>query len=220
MRTLETAPPRPRIPVAAPASNLDGALVMRLRAGEERAFIELVDRYDAQLRRLARVFVVTEQATADVVQATWLSVLKGLDRFDNSSALKTWIFRILLGQARARTGSDARPFALADVGAPEREERPAVDPACFCDGSWINLPQPLDIDANARLLPPELHRRLPEIIDGLPEEQRIVILLRDVAGLSTAEVAEDLGISVADQRTILHRARSRVHTTLATYAQA
>ncbi|MEA2296526.1 MAG: hypothetical protein QOE86_4165 [Solirubrobacteraceae bacterium] len=197
-----------------PAADHD--LVGRLQAGDESAFTEIVDRYDRQLRRLARTFVRTDAQADDVVQETWLGVINGIDRFEERSSLKTWIFRILVNRARTRAVREARqvPFSsLADAD----DDGPAVDPSRFVDGGWSQPPHPFEAQPETELLAGELRGRLAEIIDMLPDQQRTVILLRDVGGLDGPEVAEALGISEGNQRVILHRARSRVRSELEGY---
>lgn len=196
----------------------DHALVVRLRAGDEAAFSELVDRYDAQLRRLARTFVRTDALAADVVQETWLAVVRGLDRFEERSSLKTWLFRILVNRAQTRAVREARQIPFSSLDAGDDAGGPSVDPSCFgADGTWAQPPRRLEAEPEARLLSRELRGRLGEIVDTLPDQQRTVILLRDVAGLDGPEVAEALGISEGNQRVILHRARTRVRSELAEY---
>ena len=209
----------PRRHSAAPGG-ADHELVERLRAGDESAFTELVDAYDAQLRRLARTFVRTQAQADDVVQETWLAVLNGIARFEERSALKTWIFRILVNRARTRAVREARQVPFSSLGRDDGERGPAVDPSNFRDGGWISPPEPFDAQPETELLSHELRGRLAEVIDTLPESQRTVILLRDVAGLDGPEVAEALGISEGNQRVILHRARSAVRERIAGYLGA
>jgi len=197
----------------------DHGLVARLRAGDEAAFAELVDRYDRQLRRLARTFVRTDAQADDVVQETWLGVINGIGRFEGRSSLKTWIFRILVNRARTRAVREARQVPFSSLAGAE-DDGPAVDPSRFTDGGWSQPPEPFDAQPETALLAGELRGRLAEVIDTLPEQQRTVILLRDVGGLDGPEVAEALGISEGNQRVILHRARSRVRAGLEEYLTA
>ena len=92
------------------------ALVERLRAGDEDAFNSLVARHDGALRRIARTFVRTDSAADDVVQDTWLGVVRGLSGFEGRSSLRTWIFRILVNQARTRATRDARSLPFSALG--------------------------------------------------------------------------------------------------------
>jgi RNA polymerase sigma-70 factor (ECF subfamily) len=208
----------PRRRPAAPAE-ADHALVERLRAGDEAAFAELVDRYDAQLRRLARTFVRTPSAADEVVQETWLGVIRGLSAFEGRSSLRTWIFRILVNRARTRAVREARQVPFSSL-ARDEDRGPVVDPSNFRDGGWISPPEPFEAQPETELLSHELRGRLAEVIDTLPEAQRTVILLRDVAGLDGPEVAEALGITEGNQRVILHRARSAVREQIARYLDA
>lgn len=188
------------------------ALLERLRAGDERAFEAVVTQHDGALRRVARTFVRTDAAADEVVQDTWLGVIRGLAAFEGRSSLRTWIFRILVNTARTRAVRDARfvPFsALEDEGGP------AVEPAAFgADGRWSSAPARLDADPVTGLLGAELRQHLLRAVDALPETQRVVITLRDLAGLSAAEVCDLLDIADGNQRVLLHRARSRVRRAL------
>jgi RNA polymerase sigma-70 factor, ECF subfamily len=187
-------------------------LVERLRAGDEQAFEALVLRHDGALRRLARTFVRTDAAADDVVQETWLGVIRGLATFEGRSSLRTWIFGILANQARTRATRDARSVPFSSVGP---ADQPTVDPAAFdADGRWRSAPARLDGDPVSGLLSAELRAKLLEAVDGLPPDQRAVITLRDLAGVPAAEVCELLDVSDGNQRVLLHRARARVRLAL------
>ncbi len=196
----------------------DQVLLERLRAGDEGAFRELVARHDGALRRLARTFVHTPSAADEVVQETWLGVIRGLDAFEGRSSLRTWIFRILINRARTRGVRDARsvPFSALDTG-----DAPAVEPAAFgADGRWTSAPPRLETDPESSLLSAELREHLLRAIDELAPAQRAVITLRDLAGVSAEEVCELLELSEGNQRVLLHRARSRVRTALVPLVEA
>ena len=184
-----------------------------MRAGDERAFEALVARYDGGLRRVARTFVRTPSAVDDVVQETWLGVLRSLDTFEGRSSLRTWMFSILLNQARTRARRDARSLPFSAL---ETEDHPTVDPSAFgADGRWASAPARLDGDPETGLLSGELRAELLRAVEGLSEEQRAVITLRDLVGCSAPEVCELLDISDGNQRVLLHRARTRVRHALA-----
>ena len=196
----------------------DHELVRRLCAGDEAAFAELVDAYGGQLERLARRFVRTEAQAADVVQETWLAVIRGIDGFEERSSLRTWIFSILINRARSRAVSDARQVPMSSLG--REEDGPSVDPGAFgADGRWRSTPTPLPPGPEGSLLAKELRGRLSEVIDRLPESQRTVILMRDVAGFDGPQVAEALGVSEGNQRVLLHRARTNVRLALGEYVK-
>src|SRR4051812_21996300 len=94
----------------------DAVLVAALQAGDETAFAWLLDRYDAALRRTARTFVATQADADEVVGETWLGVIRSIGRFQGRSSLKTWIFQILMNQARTRGAREKRTVPFASIG--------------------------------------------------------------------------------------------------------
>ena len=190
----------------------DDAILARLRAGDEAAFEALVSQHDAALHRVARTFVPTQALADDVVQETWLAVIRGLDGFEGRSSLRTWIFTILANRARTRAVREARNLPFSAIGEPDG---PTVDPAAFGrDGTWRSAPPRLDCDPETRLLSGELRAHILEAVDELPDHMRAVMTLRDIVGLSPAEVCDILEISDGNQRVILHRARAKVRSAL------
>ncbi len=188
------------------------ALLERLRSGDESAFEALVAAHDSTLRRVARTFVRTDATADDVVQETWLGVVRGLDGFEARSSLRTWIFRILVNVARTRATRDARSLPFSAL---ETDDGPAVEPAAFgTDGRWSSAPARLDGDPETGLLSRELRAHLLDAVEGLSPDQRAVITLRDLVGLPASEVCELLDLSDGNQRVLLHRARARVRTQL------
>jgi RNA polymerase sigma-70 factor (ECF subfamily) len=188
------------------------ALLERLRSGDESAFEALVAVHDGALRRVARSFVRTDAAADDVVQETWLGVLRGLQAFEGRSSLRTWIFKILVNTARTRATRDARslPFS-ALVG----DSQPAVEPTAFgADGRWSSAPVRLEGDPETGLLSRELREHLLDAVERLSPDQRAVITLRDLVGLPASEVCDLLDVSDGNQRVLLHRARARVRVAL------
>ncbi len=195
-----------------------------LLAGDEAAFAELTRRYHSALLRLAMVYVHNRSVAEEVVQETWLGVLRGIDRFERRSSLKTWIFRILTNKAKTRAERERRTIPFSALGSVERAGEPAVDPARFLDaahprwpGHWASPPQSWDEIPERRLLAKETLATIDAAIEGLPPVQRQVITLRDVAGCTAAEVCELLELSEVNQRVLLHRARSQVRAALERY---
>ncbi|MDQ1370396.1 MAG: hypothetical protein QOF20_2749 [Acidimicrobiaceae bacterium] len=203
----------------------DAFLLAALRQGDEDAFAALIDRFHASMLRVARSYVATREAAEDVVQETWLGVINGLDRFEGRSSLKTWIFRILVNRAMTRGEREARsrPFSSLeplDLLEPHGVE-PAVDPSRFNThgrwaGYWASPPSAIALPED-HVVTAEAGARLLSAIDALPPNQRLVITLRDVQGLSAAEVCDLLQVSDANQRVLLHRARSRARAALESY---
>jgi RNA polymerase sigma-70 factor (ECF subfamily) len=184
---------------------VDTELLQRLRAGDEEAFVALVDRYHAPLLRFAMTMVPSRAVAEEVVQDTWLGVVRGIDRFEGRSSLQTWLFRILANRART-TGTRERRSTPIDL-----QSEPAVPAHRFsAAGGWVDPPAPWTDEVEDRLLAQETAERVRGRIDALPEGQRQVVSLRDVDGLSAAETCEILGLTDANQRVLLHRGRSRV----------
>jgi RNA polymerase sigma-70 factor (ECF subfamily) len=190
-----------------------------LRAGDEAAFAALLDRYHGPLFRLAMSHLRDRDAAEDAVQETWLRVLAGLDRFEGRSSLKTWIFGILLNVARSRRRKESRLLPFTSFFRSDEPGRgPIVDPDRFnAAGRWTSLPDNWENLPESRLLSREVLGRVGAAIDELPPKLREVILLRDIAGLPAADVAGLLGISEANQRVRLHRARGHVRKVLEEY---
>jgi len=190
-------------------------LVEGLRRGDERAFAELVDRYGPAMRRLALTFVRSPAVADEVVQETWLGVLRGIGRFEGRSSLKTWLFRILTNTAKTRAERERRSVPFSSLEADAAEDEPSVDPdRFFADGAWATPPARWDDVPEARLLSAETRAVIDRAIAGLPDGQRLVITLSDVEGWPPAEIRNVLDLSETNQRVLLHRARSKVRAAL------
>jgi len=196
-----------------PARSLpaDDELVQKLLAGDEPSFRALVTRLQPLLLRLARGFVRSEAIAEEVVQDTWLALLEGLPGFAGRSSLKTWVVHILLNRARTRGAREARVVPLSSLA---KGEDSAPSAELFTDsGGWRSAPEPISPE---RLLDSkETRARVAAAIATLPDQQRLVIELRDVAGLESEEVCELLKLSANNQRVLLHRARDKVRAALA-----
>jgi RNA polymerase sigma-70 factor (ECF subfamily) len=198
----------------------EGEMLARLRAGDELAFRTLVKRHDAAMRRLALSFVQTVSVADEVVQETWLAVIRGLQTFEERSSLKTWIFRILVNRAQTRGARERRITPFSSLGDADEDSGPTVDPERFLprgttfDGYWSVSPSRFFELPEDRLLARETAELVAAAINALPLRQQQVIRLRDVEGWEADEVCESLGISAANQRVLLHRARSGVRAVL------
>lgn len=188
-------------------------LVRALRDGDEQAFAELVGRHTPGLLRVARSHVRDAGAAEEVVQETWLALLDGLDRFEQRSSLQTWLYRVVLNRSRTRGVRDART-----------QPAPAVDPSRFrpdddpdWPGHWSLPPRPWQRDPQVQLQSAEVLEQLRLAIDDLPSRQRDVVVLRDVQGLDTEEVAQVLELTAGNVRVLLHRGRTAVRTRLEEY---
>ncbi len=182
----------------------DRDLLTRISTGDERAFTELVARYHVTLVRVARYYVNSTASAEDVAQDTWLAVLKGLDGFEGRSSFKTWLLRILVNRARTTGVREHRVVPVdtsdASVAASRFDER----------GVWSDPPVPFTDSIEDAITNQPLVDAVRRAIGHLPEPHQAVVTLRDVEGLSTAEVGELLELSEANVRVILHRGRARV----------
>jgi RNA polymerase sigma-70 factor, ECF subfamily len=207
--------------VTAVAVQDETRLVEALRAGDEQVFGELVDRYHSALIRVAMPYVGDRGAAEEVVQDTWLAVLKGLDRFEGRSLVRTWIFRILVNRAKSYAVKASRTVPFSSLLPPEEAGAAAsVEPERFMqpgetwEGHWAVPPRSWDDVPEAQLLSKETHAVIASTIEELPPAQAAVITLRDVQGWGADEVCALFGISQGNQRVLLHRARSRVRAAL------
>jgi len=201
------------------AASTDEELLARLRAGDERAFESLVESYHGTMIAVARSYVRSRDVAEEVVQEAWIGVLGGLDRFEGRASLKTWIMRILVNTAMARGGREARSVPFSSL-APAGEEPPAVEPERFRQpgeafaGHWNRYPADWSVLPEEGLLGGETLEVIKRAIEALPDSQRTVIAMRDVAGYSVEEVCDALDVTAAYQRVLLHRARSNVRAAL------
>src|SRR4051795_5523792 len=108
----------------------DAEIVAALRRGDQAVFAELVDAYSPGLLRMAQMYVRDRAVAEEVVQETWIGVLRGIDRFEGRSSLKTWIFRILMNTAKTRGQRESRSIPFSAAGG---DDDSSVDPDRFLD---------------------------------------------------------------------------------------
>jgi len=180
------------------------ALLEQLRRGNETAFAELVKSNHGSMVRVARTYVPTDALAEEVVQEAWLGVVTNLDRFEARSSLKTWLFRIVINRAKTRGVRERRTVTFSALGEDGLDEP--------TDTAGELLP-------DEQVIASELRQQIRACVDLLPPQQRTVITLRDIEGWTAAEVCAALGLSDANQRVLLHRARCKVRAALAHYVQ-
>jgi RNA polymerase sigma-70 factor, ECF subfamily len=196
-------------------------LIAALRDGDEAAFAQLVDQHTPALLRVARGYVPSHEIAEEVVQETWIALIKGVNNFEGRSSLRTWLFAVMINIAKAR-GIRERRDADAAIAA---YTGGTVDPARFrgsddpYPGHWLpdEVPSPFPDAPEGSVLTNELVALARRELDKLPERQRIVVTLRDMLGFDSSEVCELLGISMANQRVLLHRGRAAVRQVLEDY---
>ena len=200
-------------------------ILAQLRDGDEEAFCALVRRHAPSMTRVAMAFVSRRAVAEEVVQETWLNVVRGLDGFEAKSSLRTWIYAILNNCARRRAEQEQRLVPLSELAAGEAAgDDIGVSPDRFFEGGrwagmWSSAVARWDDLPEERLVSNELRTALLEAIDALPRMQRAVITLRDVEGWPPEEVCEYLEVADGNQRVLLHRARATARTTIEQYLE-
>ena len=198
----------------------DETILGRLRAGDEAIFARLLDAWSSGLLRAARAYVGTHETAEDVVQDTWLAVLRGIDRFEARSSLRTWVYKIMINIAKTRGVRDRRTVPLTDL---TLDDGPTVDPDRFqgpdgrYPGHWRTFPTAWPVDVETQVETGEMRARIHAAIGELPDRQRIVITMRDIEGYDAEDVCATLELSATNQRVLLHRARAAVRGRLEDY---
>lgn len=193
-----------------PDGQTDDALVARVVEGDEDAFVALVSRYERSLFRVARTFVKDDGQAEDVVQETWMGLLRGIHKFEGRASFKTWLFRVLANRARTRAVREARYVPIDQT-----DEPATLDGQFEADGRWRVPPQEWKITPERLLLSDEVRDLVEATLAELPATQRAVVELRDVDGLDGNEVCNILGITETNQRVLLHRGRTKLRSALA-----
>lgn len=203
----------------------DDDLLAALLTGDETAFREVVEAWSPGMLRLARLHVSTDASAQEVVQDTWLAVLRGLDRFEGRSLLHTWTLRILVNTAKTRGVREGRVEPRDAAWDSDGDDGPTVSPDRFRRSPqqwarhWTDEGAPARWDADPSHAPmrEEVRLLLESALQTLPPRQRDVLVLHDVQGLDAAEVCEVLGLTPQNQRVLLHRARAKVRALLEDY---
>jgi RNA polymerase sigma-70 factor (ECF subfamily) len=198
-------------------------LIAALRDGDQAAFAQLVDRHAPSMLRVARGYVPSREIAEEVVQETWIALLRGIGNFEGRSSLRTWLFAVMINIAKTRgvrERRDADTAIAAFTGG-------TVDPARFRTGDdpypghWKppEVPSPFPETPEGSALGNELVEVARRELDKLPDRQRMVVTMRDMLGLDSAEVCGLLDISIANQRVLLHRGRAAVRQVLEDYLE-
>jgi len=200
-------------------------LLTELRKGDEQAFRTLVRRHTPSMTRVAMAFVSRRAVAEEVVQETWLNVVRSLDAFQARSSLRTWIYAILGNCARRRAEQEQRFVPLSEIAASEAsgDEQGVIRDRFFDSGRWAGMWSTAvlrwDDLPEQRLVSSELRAALLEAIDALPRMQRAVITLRDVEDWSSEEVCNYLSLASGNQRILLHRARAAARLAIERYVE-
>jgi RNA polymerase sigma-70 factor (ECF subfamily) len=205
-------------------SEADAALLVRLRAGDEHAYAELVASYARSMLRVALRYSRSRAVAEEAVQETWLAVVQGLDGFEGRASLKTWVFRILVNQVRIRAARELRVRSITDVLGANAHEPGEYAEEHLLSSSWERWPGHWSVPLGGLATLPdkaalaaELMSRVREVVACLPERQRTVLTMRDIDGCTAEEVCRHLNLEPNNQRVLLHRARLVVRAALVPY---
>jgi RNA polymerase sigma-70 factor (ECF subfamily) len=190
---------------AAAATVDEPALVAALRRGEEWAFEAMVRVYGGRLLAVARRISGNEEDARDALQSAYLSAFQGIDRFEGSCQLSTWLHRIVVNMALMRLRTRRRK--------PE-EQMETLLPAFQEDGHHVEQFSEWAAPADVLLERADARAAVRSCIAQLPDAYRQVLLLRDIEELSTDEAARLLGATPAAVKVRLHRARQALSTLL------
>jgi len=178
----------------------DKAVVSRILAGEKALFEILLRRYNQRLYRVVRSYLKDEDEVRDAMQNTYLNAFDKLYQFHGDAAFSTWLIRIGINEAllRLKQMKKHREVSFTPVGMDEEKAAQIPD---------RNNPERIVIRGEAQAL-------LETAIDNLPEKYRIVYVLKEVEGLPSSEVIDALGLSDANVKVRLHRAKALLKESL------
>ena len=214
---------KPELKQSAAMVQGEGALLARLRQGDEGAFDELVSKHHGALIRMAMGHVADREVAEEVVQDTWMAVIEGLDRFEGRSSLRTWVFGIMIHKAKDRGVREKRHTTFSSFESFDEESEDTIDPSRFHQsgewaGHWAFPPQPWDDQTPEKLLASrQAVNAMHQAIEALPQTLKDVLILRDVEGVEAKEACEILKITETNLYVRLHRARERVRQAVETY---
>ena len=196
----------------------DNELISRLLQKDEKIYAQVVKTYYRPMLNIAQAIV--GQAFADeVVQDAWLAVVRALPKFERRSSLKTWILRITINMAKSRLRRESRSVAAGDLLSDEQQTGVAAE-RFDTKGYWRpgSTPHTWHHDTPESILASdELHHRLDNALANLPGLQQAAVVLRDMEGLSIAEICKILDISESNARVLLHRGRNKLRSVIEEY---
>lgn len=177
----------------------EGALIACLRAGDRQVTEHFVRQHTGWMLALARRYVKDTALAEDCVQDAFLQAFRGIRQFEGRSALKSWLFRIVLNAALMKLRSNRASTALSLDDALVNTACRAKQPAA----AWVDTVTP-----ERTMQSKQACSLVTEKIMSLPDDYRIVLLLRDIEGLSTEETARLLATTQGAVKVRLHRARA------------
>lgn len=180
----------------------DCQLATRALAGEEEALRLIMAQNNRRLYRIARSIVLDSHEAEDVVQEAYLKAFTHLDGYRGEAGIATWLARIAINEAMARLRVKRRAKIIHFFGAGRKQDEVFSSQAKDCD------------DPEKSLAQREILRLVEQATDRLPEDFRIVFVLRVIEGLGVAETAQILDVRPETVKTRLHRARRLIREEL------
>ncbi|SDT88173.1 RNA polymerase sigma factor [Halopseudomonas salegens] len=194
----------------------EAQLLVALKSGAADAVDQVVRLHHGFLLAMVRP-LVGDDAAKDVVQDTWIKALAAINGFEGRSKLRTWLARIALNEARGLLRKQGREVSLPGWG--QDSGSPIAD-RFNEQGAWDQVPTAWHHDSpDALLTENELHECIEKHLHKLPDDQRGVVVFREMAGLDFTEIAQQLCLSEGNVRVLLHRARQRMHAMLDHFEQ-
>jgi RNA polymerase sigma-70 factor (ECF subfamily) len=190
-----------------------------LLRGDEAAFLTLVKRHHRAMIQLARLHLRNDALAEEVAQDCWIVVLRRLGHWTGRGTLRSWILGIVVNQARSRATQESRtiPFSMLERDGAQSGAGAVSD---GCGWQWATDVAPDDAWNRDSLERREILDTIRAAIETLPPRQRAVIELRDVAGCDGQEACAALRLSEANQRVLLHRARTKVRDVVEAYLRS
>jgi RNA polymerase sigma-70 factor (ECF subfamily) len=183
----------------------DKALLEGLRSGRSDAFQQAIEQYSASMLATARSIAGSANAE-DIVQDAWLTVFQRVDTFEQRASFRTWLQRIVANRAISHLRSHSREVSQAAI-----EDNSSSSAWFDAAGSWIQPPTRWHVDSpDALLEADELQNCLEKHLQQLPENQRRVLVLRDIQQMALDDICNELTLSASNARVLLHRGRTRL----------
>jgi RNA polymerase sigma factor (sigma-70 family) len=183
-------------PTVSPDTLTDEEIAVSVLAGEKELFEVIMRRHNQRLFKISRAYVNDSNEAEDIVQQAYINAYEHLPSFEGRSKFSTWLIRILINEAMRKSKHENRSISLETHSLGNGEER-----------ELHQLPSPTNENPAEKVMNDELRSILERTIDGLPIKYRSVFVMREVDGMSIAETGESLGISAANVKVRLNRAK-------------
>ena len=197
----------------------DQPVVTALLRGDQAVFLGLVKRHHRAMIQLARLHLRSEALAEEVAQDCWIIILHRIGQWRGRGSLRSWILGIVVNQARSRATRESRTIPLSMLE-PDGVEWGAGAVSGGCSWQWTTDVAQIDAWSGDSLERREVLDTIRTAIEALPPRQRAVIELRDVAGCDGQEACAALQLSEANQRVLLHRARTKVRNVVEAYLRS